>query len=140
MADTISKEKRSWNMSRIRSKNTSIEIKVRKDLFHRGFRYRINVQSLPGKPDIVLPQYRTVIFIHGCFWHRHEGCKYATTPSSNADFWKNKFEKNVLNDAQHLQDLKILGWNVITVWECEIKHSFPELMDRLENEIKQCKK
>ena len=124
-------------MSRIRSKNTSIEIKVRKDLFHRGFRYRINVQSLPGKPDIVLPKYRTVIFIHGCFWHRHEGCKYATMPSSNADFWKNKFEKNVLNDAQHLQDLKILGWNVITVWECEIKHSFPELMDRLENEIKQ---
>ena len=83
-------------MSRIRSRNTSIEIKVRKDLFRRGFRYRVNVQSLPGKPDIVLPKYRTAIFIHGCFWHRHDGCKYATTPGTTVEFWKNKFEKNVL--------------------------------------------
>ena len=135
LADTISKEKRSWNMSRICSKNTSIEIKVRKDLFRRGFRYRVNVQSLPGKPDIVLPKYHTAIFIHGCFWHRHDECKYSTMPSSNVEFWKNKFEKNIQNDKQHLKELESLGWYVITIWECEIKRDFSALMDRIEAEI-----
>ncbi len=137
MADRVSKEKRSWNMSRIRSTNTSIEVLVRKDLFCRGFRYRINVKSLPGKPDIVLPKYKTVIFVHGCFWHRHSGCKYAATPSNNAGFWKKKFENNTRNDSIHTKELEELGWHVITVWQCEIKNDFKELMDRIEAEIMQ---
>lgn len=136
MADHLTPFKRSWNMAQIRGADTSIEIQVRKALFHQGFRFRKNDKRLPGKPDIVLPKYRTVIFIHGCFWHRHAGCKYATTPSSNIEYWKNKFEKNVLNDERHQKDLENLGWNVITIWECEIKHNFSELMDRVETCIR----
>lgn len=136
MADSISKEQRSRNMSHIRSTNTSIEVKVRKHLFSKGFRYRKNVTSLPGKPDIVLPKYKTVVFVHGCFWHRHEGCKYATTPSSNSEYWQNKFSRNIENDKMHVQELNSLGWKVITVWECEIKKSFDETMDRVIRELR----
>ena len=137
MADRISKEKRSWNMSQIHSSNTSIELVVRKDLFRRGFRYRINMKTLPGKPDIVLPKYKTAIFIHGCFWHRHTDCKFAATPSSNVEFWNEKFKKNINNDQRHYKDLESLGWRVIVVWQCEINQNFTELMDRLEAEIRQ---
>ena len=101
MSDKLSREKRSWNMSHIRSKDTSIEVKVRKFLFSKGFRYRKNDSKLPGKPDIVLPKYKTVIFVHGCYWHRHPGCKNCTMPSTNTDFWIDKFNKNVQNDILH---------------------------------------
>ena len=123
-------------MSCIKGKNTKPEEIVRKYLFSQGFRYRKNVKDLPGKPDIVLPKYKTVIFVHGCFWHRHEGCKYATTPSSNSEYWQTKFSRNIENDKKHVQELNNLGWKVITIWECEIKKSFDETMDRVADELR----
>lgn len=122
-------------MSRIRGKDTEIEIKVRKYLFSQGFRFRKNVADMPGKPDIVLPKYRTVIFIHGCYWHRHAGCKNCTTPSTNREFWLEKFEKNVQNDIKHQQELEAAGWKVLTLWECEIENDFEHLMDNLVAEL-----
>lgn len=133
--DKISKEKRSKNMSKIKSHDTSIEIKVRKYLFSQGFRYRKNVKSLPGKPDIVLSKYKTVIFINGCFWHRHPGCKYATTPSSHQEFWQKKFTANVKNDQKNHKLLTESGWNVIVLWECEIEHDFVNLMTNIIKEL-----
>ena len=130
MADSLSKEKRSWNMSKIRGKDTAIEVRVRKYLFSKGFRYRKNVKRLPGKPDIVLPKYKTVIFVHGCFWHRHKGCKNATTPKTRTDFWNEKFCKNVENDQLHTRQLTEMGWNVLVLWECEIEKRFEETMER----------
>ena len=135
MSDSFSSEKRSWNMSRIRSANTSIEIKVRKYLFLNGFRYRNNVKTLPGKPDIVLAKYHTVIFVHGCFWHRHKNCKRATTPKSKQDYWIPKFKKNIKNDIKHRKELMSLGWKVIIIWECEIKKNFEIRMKRLLKEL-----
>lgn len=135
MVDKLTHEKRSWNMSRIRGKDTEIEIKVRKYLFSQGFRFRKNVADMPGKPDIVLPKYRTVIFIHGCYWHRHAGCKNRTTPSTNREFWLEKFEKNVQNDIKHQQELEAAGWKVLTLWECEIENDFEHLMDNLVAEL-----
>lgn len=124
--DTVSKEHRSWNMSRIRSKDTKPEMLVRSFLFRNGFRFRLHVKSLPGHPDIVMAKYRTVVEVRGCFWHRHPGCKVATTPSSNVDFWQEKFRKNVERDAEHTAELKRLGWNLIVVWDCETaKKNFP---------------
>ncbi|MDB7989775.1 very short patch repair endonuclease [Faecalicoccus pleomorphus] len=134
--DTMTKEQRHRNMSHIKSKNTSLEILVRKRLFHDGFRYRINVSTLPGKPDIVLPKYHTVIFINGCFWHRHN-CKLATMPKTHTDFWKRKFEQNVKNDLANHKKLRNLGWHVIILWECEIKEDFEQLIKMTENEMKQ---
>lgn len=131
MADKLTREKRSWNMSHIRGKDTEIEIKVRKYLFSQGFRFRKNVADMPGKPDIVLPKYKTVIFIHGCYWHRHEGCKNCTIPGTNQEFWLQKFEKNVQNDSKHQQELKAAGWKVLVLWECEIESNFDRLMDNL---------
>lgn len=129
MTDHISPEQRSWNMSRIKGKDTKIEVQVRSWLFSRGFRFRKNDKRYPGKPDVVLPKYKTVIFINGCFWHRHEDCKYATMPKTRIDYWKAKFERNVANDRLHVQQLESLGWNVITLWECELKKStFEEKM------------
>lgn len=121
MADVHTPEQRSYNMSRIRSKNTKPEELVRKYLFAQGFRYRKNDARLPGKPDIVLPKYKTVIFVNGCFWHGHEGCRYFVWPKSNIDFWKNKITGNIQRDIQNQQALSEQGWNVITVWECELK-------------------
>lgn len=135
MADTLTKEKRSWNMSQIRGKDTSIEVKVRKYLFSKGFRFRKNDKRYPGKPDIVLPKYHTVIFVHGCFWHRHQGCKGATIPKTKTDFWQDKFDCNVSNDMKHQSDLEAQGWHVITIWECEINRNFENTMARVENEI-----
>lgn len=131
MPDTISKEKRSWNMSRIKGKDTSPEISVRSYLFRSGFRFKKNVTSLPGKPDIVLPKYKTVIFINGCFWHHHEGCKFATIPKTRTDFWKAKFERNILNDKKNTDLLESCGWKVITLWECSLKKEFAKTMGRL---------
>lgn len=120
MTDHLSSSHRSWNMSRIHSKNTKPEKIVRSMLFSMGFRFRINRKDLPGKPDIVLPRYKTVIFVHGCFWHRHN-CKDATMPKSNTDFWEKKFSANVERDKKVKYELAALGWKVITVWECELK-------------------
>jgi len=122
--DIWNKEKRSEVMSKIRSKNTKSEMALRKALFARGFRYRVNDKKLPGKPDIVLPKYKTVIFLHGCFWHRHEGCKYAYTPKTNTKFWVDKITSNKERDKINLKKLIALGWNVITIWECEIRHQY----------------
>ena len=135
MADKLSREKRSWNMSRIRGKDTEIEIKVRKYLFSQGFRFRKNVADMPGKPDIILPKYKTVIFIHGCYWHRHTGCKNCTTPNTNREFWLKKFEKNIQNDSKHQQELEAAGWKVLILWECEIENDFERLMDNLVVEL-----
>ncbi len=122
-------------MSRIPGKDTSIELKVRKYLFSKGFRYRKNVASLPGKPDIVLPKYHVAVFIHGCFWHRHEGCKRATTPKSRQEYWIPKFKRNVENDQKHYLDLQKMGWRSLIIWECEINKHFDETMERITKEI-----
>ena len=127
MADSLSPEKRSWNMSRIRGKDTAIEIQVRKYLFSQGFRYRKNVKTLPGKPDIVLPKYHAVVFVHGCFWHRHPGCKYAYTPKTRIEFWQEKFDKNVQNDLLHREELTAAGWRVFIIWECQLRGDQKEL-------------
>lgn len=129
MADNLSSEKRSWNMSRIHNADTAIEIKVRKWLFHQGYRYRKNVKGLPGKPDIVLRPYKTVIFIQGCFWHRHPGCKDATTPKTRTEFWETKFARNVANDKKHKSELESMGFHVIVLWECDINKRFDSIME-----------
>ncbi len=135
MADKLSPEKRSWNMSRIHTRDTSIEVKVRKHLFSKGFRFRKNVASLPGKPDIVLPKYRAVVFIHGCFWHRHDGCIEAHIPKTRQEYWLPKFERNVENDKKHYSDLQNMGWRPIIIWECEVNKRFEETMETLVKEI-----
>lgn len=119
--DKHTKETRSYNMSRIRSKDNKPEEMVRKYLFSKGFRYRKNVRKLPGSPDIVLPKYKTVIFVNGCFWHMHEGCSRAVMPSSNQEYWIPKLARNVERDKLNVDRLQQLGWNVLTVWECELK-------------------
>ena len=129
--DTISKDHRSWNMSRIRSSNTKIEAEVRSWLFKEGFRFRKNDKRYTGKPDVVLPKYKTVIFVNGCFWHRHEGCKYATTPKTRTDYWIDKFNRNIENDKKHKKQLEEMGWNVIVVWECELKKNFEDTMNKI---------
>lgn len=121
MADVHSKETRSYNMSRIRSKDTKPEMLVRKFLHANGFRYRLHVKDLPGKPDIVLPKYKTVIFIHGCFWHGHEGCKYYVVPKTRTEWWLNKIQGNSGNDKKAEDLLLSNGWNIITLWECDLK-------------------
>ena len=121
MADNHSKEIRSKNMSHIRSKNTKPEEIVRKFLFSRGLRYRKNDKRYPGCPDIVLPRYKTCIFVNGCFWHQHPDCKYAVLPSSNKDYWIPKLQNNKQRDIQNETALRGEGWRVITVWECELK-------------------
>jgi len=137
MADNHTPEARSFNMSRIRSRDTAPEEAVRKYLFSMGFRYRKNDRRYPGKPDIVLPKYKTVIFINGCFWHMHEGCRYAVLPKSNTEFWTPKLRKNRERDARNTSMLKAMGWKVITVWECELrKKVFNDRMDKLLLEIK----
>ncbi len=125
MADTKMKKERSENMSRIRSTNTKPEEIVRKYLFNHGFRYRKNDKRYPGKPDIVLPKYRTVILVNGCFWHMH-GCSRSRLPLSNQEYWKPKIEHNIERDAINKQKLEDAGWKVIVVWECELKTKIRE--------------
>ena len=129
MSDRISPEHRSWNMSRIKGRDTKIEVLVRQYLFSKGFRFRKNDKRYPGKPDIVLPKYKTVIFVNGCFWHMHTNCAQARLPKTNSEFWKNKLEKNVHNDEHNKLLLKQMGWNVITIWECELEKDFDKTMD-----------
>ena len=121
MADVHNKATRSYNMSRISGKNTKPEMLVRKFLFSHGFRYRLNVKTLPGKPDIVLPKYKTVIFVNGCFWHGHEGCKYFVVPKTRTEWWLNKIKETQKRDREAEIELNVLGWKVITIWECELK-------------------
>ena len=121
MVDIISEERRSWNMSRIRSKNTKPEMVVRSMLHRMGFRFRLHDRKLPGNPDIVLPRYKTVIFVHGCFWHRHPGCSYTYTPKSRVEFWEVKFQKNINNDQGNIRVLRESGWQVKVIWECETR-------------------
>jgi DNA mismatch endonuclease, patch repair protein len=121
MTDVHNKATRSFNMSRIRSKDTKPEILVRKFLFSQGFRFRIHVKTLPGKPDIVLPKFKTVIFIHGCFWHGHEGCSYFVVPKTSSDWWLKKIETNRNKDKSNNSALHSRGWKVKIIWECELK-------------------
>ena len=115
-------EQRSRNMSAIKSKNTKPEIAVRKVLHSMGYRFRLHGKDLPGSPDIVLPKYKTVIFVHGCFWHRHENCKYATTPKTREEFWNNKFRSNVERDLEIQENIKNIKWRSVVIWECETKN------------------
>lgn len=108
-------------MAKVRSENTDPEMLVRKELFKRGYRYRLHVKTLPGTPDIVLPKYRCAIFVNGCFWHGHENCKRAKLPETNKDFWYKKIEKNKARDIENGEHLNALGWKVATIWECELK-------------------
>ena len=115
-------EQRSRNMSAIKSKNTKPEIAVRKLLHSMGFRFRLHRKDLPGSPDIVLPKYKTVIFVHGCFWHRHENCKYASNPKTRKEFWESKFKANVKRDKEIQEKIKNIGWQSVVIWECETKN------------------
>lgn len=119
--DVHEPEVRSYNMSRIKGKNTKPEMLVRKFLFSKGFRYRLHVKNLPGKPDIVLPKYKTVIFVHGCFWHGHEGCKYFVVPKTRTEWWLNKIDTNKRNDAKSIALLNKENWKIILLWECDLK-------------------
>ena len=122
MADVLTPEQRSRCMAAVKGKDTKPEMIVRKYLFSRGLRFRVQVRKLPGTPDIVLPKYKTAIFINGCFWHGHEGCKYFRLPKSNVDFWREKIERNIERDRESMQALLDLRWKVIRVWECELRN------------------
>lgn len=129
--DTLTPEMRSWNMSRIRGKDTKPELAVRSLLHGLGYRFRLKNDQIPGKPDIILPRYKAVIFVHGCFWHRHADCRYAYKPKSKIEFWQQKFEANIQRDQKVSEQLKELGWHQLIVWECEIKD-----IDTLKKKIK----
>ena len=121
MADVHTKEQRSYNMSRIKGKDTKPEMLVRKFLHANGFRYKLHDKTLPGKPDIVLPKYKIVIFVHGCFWHGHKECKYFVVPKTRTDWWLNKINGNIANDAKAIKALKKEDWKIINLWECNLK-------------------
>lgn len=125
-------------MSKISGKETKPEIRVRKFLFAQGFRYRKNDKKLPGKPDIVLPKYKTVIFVHGCFWHSHQNCKKSTLPQTNHEFLKNKIQKNIERDKTTLKDLKKNNWKIIVIWQCQIKNRelFENTMEQIIKKLK----
>jgi len=123
MADVHDKATRSYNMSRIKSRNTKPEMLVRRFLHANGFRYKLHDKTLPGKPDIVLPKYNTVIFIHGCFWHGHRNCNYFVVPKTRTEWWMNKINSNIANDAKAIKGLKKEGWKIVTLWECRLKPS-----------------
>lgn len=135
MADVHESKTRSYNMSQISGKDTKPEMFVRKFLHAKGFRYRLHVKDLPGKPDLVMPKYNRVIFVHGCFWHAHEGCEYFKIPKTRTEWWKEKLLTNRSRDKKHTQQLKDMGWKVIVIWECELK---PDIFqDTLGNLIKE---
>ena len=136
--DVHSKEVRSYNMSRIKGKNTKPEEIVRKYLFSKGFRYRKNDKRYPGSPDIVLPKYKTVIFVNGCFWHGHKDCKYFVVPKTNTDFWLNKINRNIERDDENKNKLCNMGWKVIVLWECQLKpNTRIKTLDCLYSNLKQ---
>lgn len=126
MTDHLTKERRSWNMSRIRSTNTKPELIVRSILHRAGFRFRLHVKDLPGKPDIVMPKHKTVIFVHGCFWHGHKRCRRGNLPKSNQEYWLNKIGGNKTRHAKHARKLRRMGWRVIVAWECQAQR--PEVL------------
>jgi len=132
LVDIISEAQRSWNMSRIKGKDTQPELLVRSLLHKLGYRFRIHRKDLPGKPDIILPRYKTVVFVHGCYWHRHKGCKYAYTPKSRVSFWAEKFKGNVERDKKHQKQLKEMGWTVHVIWECEVEKDIEKVRARLQ--------
>lgn len=136
MIDSLTPEKRSWNMSRIKGKNTRPEMLLRSLLHHAGFRFRLHPEKLPGKPDIVLPRYKTAVFVNGCFWHRHENCRFAYFPNSRQEFWMEKFNATVLRDENKKQLLIADGWHVMTIWECELKKEPAAVANRLSDYLK----
>jgi len=131
--DSISREHRSWNMSRIKNRDTKPELIVRSLLHRAGYRFRLHGKNLPGKPDIILPRYKKIIFVHGCYWHRHKGCRYAYNPKTRADFWQDKFSHNVKRDEKVQAELVQLGWEVYVIWECETKKI--EILGKILDEI-----
>jgi DNA mismatch endonuclease (patch repair protein) len=138
MSDVHSKQVRSYNMSRIKGKDTKPEILVRRFLFSNGFRYRLHDKRLPGKPDLVLPKYKVVVFIHGCYWHGHNGCKYFVVPKTRTQWWLDKITGNQSRDSVHTAALRELGWRVIIVWECELKKDTKDqTFDKLIRDIQQ---
>jgi DNA mismatch endonuclease (patch repair protein) len=132
MTDVHDRKTRSFNMSRIRSKDTKPEILVRKFLFGKGFRYKLHYKSLPGKPDLVFPKYKTVVFIHGCFWHGHEGCKYFVIPKTRRKWWIEKINRNKQLDVEHIRELRQMGWEVLTIFECRLR---PKNRDKTLNQL-----
>jgi DNA mismatch endonuclease (patch repair protein) len=136
MADKLTAEHRSWNMSRIRSKNTTPEKVVRSMLHRMGYRFSLHRKDLPGRPDIVLPRHNTVIFVHGCFWHLHAGCNQGRIPATRREFWENKLNGNVKRDEQHQRVLRQLGWRVITLWECDVEQRKDRVARRLSRLLK----
>lgn len=135
MVDVHTPERRSFNMSRIGGRDTSPEVTLRSALHRAGLRFRLHVKDLPGRPDIVLPRRRLVIFVHGCFWHRHPGCRFTTTPATNTEFWKTKFARNVERDADNIAAAQAAGWAVFVAWECEIKGSTGAVLQRVREAI-----
>lgn len=137
MVDTISTAHRSWNMSRIKGKDTRPEIALRSLLHKLGYRFRLHGAQLPGKPDIVLPKYRTVVFVNGCFWHRHPGCSKAYTPKSRIEFWEAKFAGTIERDHRKRQELERLGWSVLTVWECELQRDPGHVLKIFQSQLRE---
>lgn len=131
--DHLTKSKRSWNMSQIRSKNTSIEKQVRSFFFNKGLRYRLYDKKLPGKPDLYFKKYNAVVFINGCFWHRHKNCKRSTMPKTNTEYWLDKFKKNVARDKENIKKLKKLGFRIYIIWECQVHNK--KMLDSLYKKI-----
>lgn len=130
-SDTVSQEKRSETMSRVKSTNTKPELRLRSALHAMGYRFRLHRKDLPGNPDIVLPKHRMIIFVHGCFWHQHPGCRKATIPQNNRDYWERKLRRNVERDGRSQEELAELGWRVLTIWECEIPREEKALRESL---------
>jgi DNA mismatch endonuclease, patch repair protein len=135
MVDSLSAERRSWNMSRIRSRDTGPERALRSMLHRAGFRFRLHDRSLPGTPDIVMKKHRAAILVHGCYWHRHEGCRNATTPSTRTEFWEAKFGATVARDERNIEALADLGWTPIVVWECDLKKRPDEVMAEIQHKL-----
>lgn len=136
--DRLTKEERSINMSKIRSKDTLPEIRIRKALWRMGYRYRLHYKQLPGKPDIVITKQKIVVFVHGCFWHRHENCIEASRPKTNSKYWEAKINKNIERDKKHQEEIGKMGYNIFIVWECEVKKDIKEnikLMNKLFDKI-----
>jgi len=133
--DILTPEKRSWNMSRIRNRDTKPELALRSALHRLGYRFRLSDRNLPGRPDIVLPKYRTAVFVHGCFWHRHSECKYAYNPKSKIEFWQHKFEENMARDERNIRDIISKSWIPVVVWECQIKHDLDSCIELLTKQL-----
>jgi DNA mismatch endonuclease, patch repair protein len=135
LVDVHSPAQRSFNMSRIRGKDTAPEIRLRSLLHGAGHRFRLHRKDLPGRPDIVFPRSRVAVYVHGCYWHRHVGCRHATTPSSNVEFWRSKFERTVERDQENIDALTAAGWTPVIVWECELRADPEAILNRIEKAL-----